>query len=50
MTNKVNDKDMMRLVFLDLYDMESLLGNILSHETVDTYLKTFNFFKLYTSF
>ena len=43
MTNRVDDKDLMRLVFLDLHDVESFLGNILSHQTVDSYLKTFIF-------
>ena len=43
MTNKVNDTNSMLLVVLDLKKYRTLTDNILSHETVDPYLKNFIF-------
>ena len=50
MTNKARDTQLMLLVVLDFRSRGSLIDNILSHETVDPYLKIhFQCFKLILS-
>ena len=41
MSTKVHDTKLMLLVFLDLKNRDSSTDSILSHETVDCYLKKF---------